>query len=52
MRDPNRPLPQHGANLCTTGYALKDGKITVQGIVTDDDFRSGVLTIPIVGGHR
>lgn len=48
--DPNRPLPQRGANLCTIGFALKDGKITVSGIVTDDDFASGVLTIPIVGG--
>ena len=48
--DPNRPVAQRGANLCTTGYALKDGKITVSGIVTDDDFKSGVLVLPIVGG--
>ncbi|MGH3752232.1 MAG: allene oxide cyclase barrel-like domain-containing protein [Pseudonocardiaceae bacterium] len=48
--DPDRPLPQRGANLCTIGSARKDGKITVSGIVTDDDFASGVLTIPIVGG--
>ena len=48
--DPNRPLAQRGANLCTIGFALKDGKITVSGIVTDDDFASGGITLPIVGG--
>lgn len=48
--DPNRPLPKRGANLCTIGFALKDGKITVSGIATDDDFKSGGITFPIVGG--
>lgn len=40
-----------GANLCTLGFVLLDrGKITVSGIVTDEDFAAGGFVLPIVGG--
>jgi hypothetical protein len=44
--------PAHrGANLCTLGFVLLDrGKITVSGIVTDEDFAAGGFVLPIVGG--
>ncbi|MGH8472549.1 MAG: allene oxide cyclase barrel-like domain-containing protein [Gammaproteobacteria bacterium] len=48
--DPDRPLAHRGANLCTLGFVLEDGKITVSGIVTDDDFAAGGFTLPITGG--
>jgi hypothetical protein len=44
--------PAHrGANLCILGIVLLDrGKITVSGIVTDEDFAAGGFVLPIVGG--
>lgn len=44
--------PAHrGANLCTLAFVLLDrGKITVSGIVTDEDFAAGGFVLPIVGG--
>ncbi len=44
--------PAHrGANLCTLGFVLLyRGKITVSGIVTDEDFAAGSIVLPIVGG--
>ncbi|MGH8568934.1 MAG: allene oxide cyclase barrel-like domain-containing protein, partial [Gammaproteobacteria bacterium] len=48
----NDPSPAHqGANLCTLGFTLFDrGKITVSGIVTNDDFSAGVIVLPVTGG--
>ena len=50
--DPTETRPAYrGANLCTIGYVLFDrGKITVSGIVTDDDFATGAIVLPVVGG--
>lgn len=50
--DPPNTLPAYkGANLCTLGFVLFDrGKITVSGIVTDEDFAAGTFLLPIVGG--
>ena len=44
--------PAHrGANLCTLGFELIGrGKITVSGIVTDENFAAGGFVLPIVGG--
>jgi hypothetical protein len=44
--------PAHrGANLCTLAFVLLErGKITVSGIVTDEDFATGGFVLPIVGG--
>jgi hypothetical protein len=44
--------PAHrGANLCTLAFVFIDrGKITVSGIVTDEDFAAGGFVLPIVGG--
>lgn len=44
--------PAHrGANLCTLGFVLIGrGKITVSGIVTDEDFAAGGFELPIIGG--
>lgn len=53
--DPNAPpdpRPAYqGANLCTIGFVLFGrGKITVSGIVTNDDFAAGGFELPIIGG--
>ncbi len=44
--------PAHrGANLCTLGFELIGrGKITVSGIVTDENFAAGKFELPIIGG--
>lgn len=48
--DDLRPAHQ-GANLCTIGFVLFDrGKITVSGIVTNDDFALGRFVLPVTGG--
>lgn len=48
---PNDPRPAyHGANLCTIGFVLFGrGKITVSGIVTNDDFAAGRFVLPVTG---
>jgi hypothetical protein len=50
--NPNDPRVAHrGANLCTLAFVLFDrGKITVSGIVANDDFAAGGFTLPITGG--
>jgi hypothetical protein len=50
--DPPDPRPAfQGANLCTLGFVLFGrGKITVSGIVTNDDFAAGKFELPIIGG--
>ena len=53
--DPNAPPDPcpafQGANLCTLGFVLFGrGKITVSGIVTNDDFAAGKYELPIIGG--